>query len=125
LDLSQFDLAISEFKLAEQCSGGVTVYRAMAAEAYALAGDCHEARRMLQPLLENSAREYVTPYMIGQIYAALDERDEAFSWLEAGWKERAAWMPFLKVDPRMDVLRSDPRFSELMNRVKFPPVPPR
>jgi len=125
LELSQFELAIAEFKLAAECSGGATVYRAMLAEVYALGGNRHEARRILQALLENSAREYVTPYMIGRIYAALDERDEAFASLEAGWKERAAWMPFLKVDPRMDVLRGDPRFSELMNRIKFPPVPAR
>ena len=125
LDLSQFELAIAEFKLAAECSGGATVYRAMTAEAYALAGNQHEARKILEALLENSAREYVTPYMLGRIYAALDQRDEAFSWLEAGWKERAAWMPFLKVDPRMDVLRSDPRFSELMNRIRYPPVPVR
>jgi tetratricopeptide (TPR) repeat protein len=125
VDLSQFELAIAEFKLATECAGGATLYRAMGAEAYALAGDAYEARRILQELLENSAREYVTPYMIGRIYAALDQRDEAFASLEAGWKERAAWMPFLKVDPRMDVLRSDPRFSELMSRIKFPPVPAR
>ena len=117
--------AIAEFKLAAESSGGATVYRAMVAEAYALGGNRHEARRNLQELLENSAHEYVTPYILGRIYTALDQRDEAFASLEAGWKERAAWMPFLKVDPRMDVRRSDPRFSELMNRMKFPPVPAR
>jgi predicted nucleic acid-binding protein len=118
-------LAIAEFNLAAECSGGATVYRAMVAEAYALSGDRREARRILQELLEDSARRYVTPYMIGRIYAALDQSDEAFASLEAGWKKRAAWMPFLKVDPRMDVLRGDPRFSELMNRIRFPPVPAR
>jgi tetratricopeptide (TPR) repeat protein len=125
VDLSQFELAIAEFKLAAECAGGATLYHAMAAEAYALGGNRHEARRILQELLESSARQYVTPYMIGRIYAALDQRVEAFTSLEAGWKERAAWMPFLKVDPRMDVRRSEPRFSELMNRIKFPPLPAR
>lgn len=61
--------------------------------------------------------------MIGRICAALDQTDEAFRWLEAGYRERAAWMPFLKVDPRMDGLRSDPRFEALMCRMNFPAVP--
>jgi hypothetical protein len=60
--------------------------------------------------------------MIARIYAALGQKDEAFRWLETGWQERVAWMPFLKMDPRMDVLRSDPRFVELMDRINFPRV---
>lgn len=125
LEMSQYDLAIAEFKRAAECSGGASLFRAVIAEAHAVAGERREAQEILQGLLENAEREYVTPYVIGRIYAALDQRDEAFASLEAGWKERAAWMPFLKVDPRMDVLRSDPRFSELMSRIKFPPVPAR
>jgi TolB-like protein/Tfp pilus assembly protein PilF len=123
LETSNHDLAIAEFKLAVECSGGATLFRALLAEAHAVAGNRDEAQRMLRQLLENAAQEYVTPYMIGRIYAALDQKDEAFRWLETGLQERASWMPFLKVDPRMDVLRADRRFSDLMRRIHFPPVP--
>ena len=122
LELSNFELAIAELNLAVELSGRATVYVALLAEAHAVAGNRDEARRMLEQLLENSTQEYVTPYMIGRIYAALDQKDEAFRWLEAAYRERAAWMPFLKVDPRMDVLRSDHRFEELLRRMNFPPV---
>lgn len=122
LEMSNFELTITELNLAVECSGRATLFLAMLAETHAVAGNRDEARRMLEQLLENSAQEYVTPYMIGRIYAALDQKDEAFRWLETGYRERAAWMPFLKVDPRMDCLRSDPRFEGLLRRMNFPPV---
>src|SRR5262249_40564198 len=122
LETSDYDLAIAEFKRAVEGSGGATLFRAMVAEAYAVSGDRDEAQRILRELLGDAAREYVTPYMIARIYAALGEKDEAFRWLETGWQERAAWMPFLKMDPRMEVLRTDLRFVELMGRINFPPV---
>jgi len=122
LETSDHDLAIAEFKHAVESSGGASLFRAMVVEAYAVAGHREEAQRMLGELLQNSARAYVTPYMVGRIYAALDQRDEAFRCLQMGWQERAAWMPFLKMDPRMDVLRSDPRFVQLMGKINFPRV---
>src|SRR5215470_4825199 len=122
LETSDHDLAIAEFKRAVEGSGRASLYRAMVAEAYAVSGDRDEAQRILRELLGNAAREYVTPYMLARIYGALGQNDEAFRWLETGWQERAAWMPFLRMDPRMDVLRSDPRFVELMGRIHFPPL---
>lgn len=123
LEMSDYDLAIAEYRRAGDCSGGATLYRAMVAETHALAGDRDEARRLLEALLANAVRDYVTPYMIARICAALGQSDEAFRWLETGWQERAAWMPFLKVDPRMDRLRSDQRYAALMARISFPAPP--
>ena len=114
LEMSKHDLAIAEFKLAVEYSGGATLLRALLAQALALAGHRHEAQQILQELLQNASHEYVMPYVIGQIHVALGQIDDAIRWLETGWQERAAWMPFLKTDPRMDVLRSEPRFVDLM-----------
>jgi hypothetical protein len=51
------------------------------------------------------------------IYAGLGQRDQAFEWLEKPYKERSSWLAYLKADPRLDPLRSDPRFQELLLRV--------
>jgi TolB-like protein len=87
---------------------------------YAAAGYRDKAQNILEQLQKVSKQRYVTPYLVAQIYAALGETDEALGWLEIGYRERAAWMVILKVDPRFDGLRSDPRFQDLMCRMNFP-----
>jgi hypothetical protein len=57
---------------------------------------------------------------LAQIYGALGLKDRAFEWLEQGFRTRDAFMPFVKVDPGFDPLRSDPRFDGLMRRMRFP-----
>jgi len=57
---------------------------------------------------------------VGRIYAALRKRDEALRWLETAYRERAALMVCLKNDPRLDDLRSEPRFKDLLRRMSFP-----
>jgi hypothetical protein len=51
------------------------------------------------------------------VCAGLGHRDESFGHLDKAFAERAAWMPFLKVDPLLDRLRDDKRFKEMLMRV--------
>ena len=58
------------------------------------------------------------------VYAGLGEKDEAFRSLEKAIELRGPW-PFvilLKVDPRFDSLREDPRFQNLLRRMNLPPL---
>jgi hypothetical protein len=59
------------------------------------------------------------------IYANLNERQEAWRWLEIGYQERSAQMVYIRVDPRFDNLRSDPRFDDLLRRMNYPSHPGR
>jgi tetratricopeptide (TPR) repeat protein len=90
------------------------------AYAYAKSGRKDEARKLLAQLKDDSKKRYVAAYYIAVIYAGLGEKDEAFSWLEKAYQDRSWWMVWLKTDPKMDSLRSDPRFTDLMRRVGFP-----
>ena len=56
-------------------------------------------------------------YRVARIYAALRERDAAFTWLREAFTERAENLVWMKVDPHLDNLRSDERFAELLRRV--------
>ncbi len=85
--------------------------------AYALSGQKTEAQKLLDALKERSAREYVDPGLIALIYTSLGEKDQAFEWLEKAYQARSSWMTWLKVEPKFDSLRSDPRFTDLMRRV--------
>ena len=65
-------------------------------------------------------RRYVAPYWIAVIHVGLDEEDEAFSWLEKAYQVRSWFLVWMKMDPQLDSLRSDARFTDLMHRVRFP-----
>jgi hypothetical protein len=49
----------------------------------------------------------------------LGDKDQAFAWIEEGYRSRDSLLVFLKVDPIFDGLRSDPRFTDLLHRVGF------
>jgi serine/threonine protein kinase/Tfp pilus assembly protein PilF len=88
--------------------------------AYAKAGRKDEARTLIGELKELSNQRYVSPYFIAMIYSGLDEKDDAFAWLEKAYQERSFFLLFIKTDPMMDSLRSDSRFVDLMRRIGFP-----
>jgi tetratricopeptide (TPR) repeat protein len=83
-------------------------------------GRKREARKLLEELEEQSKHRYVSPYLIALVHIGLGERDQAIASLEQGYTDRDEWMMFLKVDPHMDDLRSDPRFKNLLRRVGLP-----
>lgn len=88
--------------------------------SYAKSGRKDEARKSLVALKQLSKRRHVTPYWIAMIYVGLDEKDEAFVWLEKAFQERSFWLMWIKMDPMVDSLRSDARFTDLMRRIGFP-----
>jgi TolB-like protein/DNA-binding winged helix-turn-helix (wHTH) protein/Flp pilus assembly protein TadD len=59
-------------------------------------------------------------YQTAALAAHLEEKDDAFQFLERAFDERSFWMPFLNVDPLFDSLRADPRFRDLLGRIGFP-----
>jgi serine/threonine-protein kinase len=112
-----YDAAVAHFERAVTLSGGPALMRAHLGHAYALAGRRDQARKILDELIEHSQRQYVSSYLIALIHAALGEKDRAFEWLEKAYEERAEFLVYLKVDPRLDRLRSDPRLASLLRRV--------
>lgn len=109
--------AIPELQKAVSLSGGSSLYLSSLAHAYATVGRRSEAETLLRQLHERAQRTYVPSFHIEIIYTGLEQEDQALVWLEKGYQEGSAWMVWLKVDPRLDVLRSDPRFQDLLHRV--------
>jgi serine/threonine-protein kinase len=86
---------------------------------YALSGRREEAQQILR-MLDNLKEEQVSPFWIATIYAGLSDRDEAIALLEKAYQERSTPLVYLKVYPILDNLRSDPRFDDLLRRLRFP-----
>jgi hypothetical protein len=85
-----------------------------------LSGKKAEAQKIIDELKNLSKRSYVPPYNIAVIYAGLGDKNQAFAWLERAYNERSFYLTWIKVDPHLDSLRSDPRFADLMRRVGLP-----
>jgi tetratricopeptide (TPR) repeat protein len=110
--------AISEYQKAIEMSDGDQGLTVALAHAYLAAGKKAEGENLLRDLERESKSAFVSPYMIATIYAGLGQKDRAFEFLEKAYLQRAldlTW--FLKADPRIDSLRSDPRFQSLLHRV--------
>jgi hypothetical protein len=75
---------------------------------------------MLEGLNRLSATRYVSPYSIALVHAGLGDRDQAFLWLDKAYAERSDYMPYLRLEPMLDGLRSDHRFATLIGRVGLP-----
>lgn len=89
--------------------------------AYAMSGKRDQAQGMLAELEKRAKQEYVPSYDVAIIHIGLGETDQASEWLEKAYEERSYWLTFLRVDPLLDSLRSDPRFTDLQRRVGLPP----
>ena len=87
---------------------------------YAVTGKKIEARTVIDELKQASEQEYVSETSIALIYAGLGEKDQAFAWLEKGYEQRAFQMQWIRIEPRWDSLRSDPRFENLIRRIGMP-----
>jgi len=115
-----FPEAVAEFKKAVDGSHRVQLAVSSLAHVFALAGERTEAERLLAELQARSKSEYVSSYLIAQIYIALGEKELAFKSLERAYAERSIDLVLAKVDPRLDPLRDDPRYQELLKRIGFP-----
>ncbi len=116
-----YETAIMEFQKGTSLSAGSSYALARLGHGYAVAGRRGEAQMMLNQLNALSKQRYVSPYDTALIYAGLGEKDRAFAWLERAYEERSVWLIFLKVEPSLDPLRSDPRFNDLLRRIGLPP----
>jgi tetratricopeptide (TPR) repeat protein len=85
--------AIPEYQKAVDLSQGDTDTVAGLAHAYAIAGQRTNVEKILRELLQKSETRYVSPYMIGTIYAGLGEKDKAFEFLDKAYQERSPDIP--------------------------------
>ena len=115
-----YDEAITELQKSMDISGQAEI-AGVIGYAYAMAGKKDEARKRQNELLKLSERKdvIIDPMMVVYTYVGLGEKDQAFEWLNKSIEYRSIGITFLKVEPAFDPLRSDPRFIDLLRRVKL------
>jgi TolB-like protein/DNA-binding winged helix-turn-helix (wHTH) protein/Flp pilus assembly protein TadD len=110
--------SIAEYQKAVELSGGDQDATVALAHAYADVGRTAETRKILRDLEQESTKVNVSPYFIATLYAALGDKDTAFKFLQKAYLEKSLDISWhLKADLRIDNLRSDPRYQNLLSRV--------
>jgi TolB-like protein/DNA-binding winged helix-turn-helix (wHTH) protein/Tfp pilus assembly protein PilF len=111
--------AIREFQEGISLDPGNPLMLSLLGRAYG-AGKRKDAEKVLQDLSTLAKRQPVSAFHFALVRMGLGEYDQAFELLNQAWEERYEMMGWFKVDPLFDSLRSDPRFSALVQRMGFP-----
>jgi tetratricopeptide (TPR) repeat protein len=108
--------AIDVLEKAMKVTGGAPTLAVLLAHAHAGAGDKSQAQQLLK---EFSKRKDITPIAFAVAYMDVGDKDRAFEWFEKGVEEHSMFIDELKVEPMYDSLRSDPRFTALLRKMRL------
>jgi tetratricopeptide (TPR) repeat protein len=108
---------IAQLRRAAELSGRLPPVLSSLGYSYALAGETDQAHAILKELIETSVKKYVSAYDLALINIGLGQKDAAFELLRDAVEERCGWLIFLKIEPVLDSIRSDPRFKDLIRAV--------
>jgi tetratricopeptide (TPR) repeat protein len=109
--------ALEQYRLAVIMSPDLPWLRAVEAACMAKHGRRKEANAILSELIQVRKAQYVDAYFMAMLFDALGDTDQAFQELERAYREKSAALFAVRLDPRLDHLREDPRFTALVNRV--------
>ena len=118
----RYDQAVAEFEKALSRSPRSAHILADLAQVHALAGRKREAEIYLQRWRETGEASLQKQEQAARVYAAMGDKERAFDLLERALEARSPSLSFMKVDPRLDMLRADKRFDGLLRRLGVPTV---
>jgi eukaryotic-like serine/threonine-protein kinase len=122
--------AVEAMRTAVSLSPDLAFARAALAHALARQGATAQAGVLLDELVTRSQQGYVSAYDVAIVHAGLGDTDSALEWIAKAVAERSVFVVHLNWDSRLDPLREDRRFNELVQRLGIPapgvrPVPAR
>lgn len=117
IEKRMYSEAINEFKNVVSLSDSSTIMLSALGYGYAVNGERNEAIKILNYLIDISDNSIVSLYDIAAIYAGLGDKNNAFEWLEKALDERSSLLGYIKVDPRLENLRSDQAFSDILKKM--------
>ncbi|MGZ3500956.1 MAG: protein kinase domain-containing protein [Gemmatimonadaceae bacterium] len=115
--LGRFDDSRAEYEEGRRLSGGIAGPSFGLAHLEAAAGNTEEARRILAELTAARSTRVVSSWGIAVMHASLGDVDEAFRWLDIAIAEHSPGLLLLRVHPRLDPIRNDPRYRALVKQL--------
>jgi adenylate cyclase len=114
---SERDKALSDMNKALELSSNALNVKCISGYIHALLGDQEEAQKVLDEIRALAKHEYISPFYLAMIYAALGNKEESFACVERSIEDRSAEIESLLHDPMFELVRSDPRFEDLLKKV--------
>ena len=111
---------IEEMETAERLNSDDSYVLGFLGYAYAVTDRRPAASKVLQHLDELEQRRFVSCIARVYVYAGLGDKDKAFEWLEKAYEDHSTWLTYIKADPRFDSIRDDPRYRDLLRRMRLP-----
>jgi tetratricopeptide (TPR) repeat protein len=117
-----YPLVIEEQKVYGQLSGdrNDSDYASVMEKGFRSGGWPGALTKGIEALQAQRKAGYSSAYTIATMYAQLDDKDQAFQWLNTALQEHDEGLMGLKTDYSFDPIRSDPRFAELLRKVGLP-----
>ncbi|HEY0243316.1 MAG TPA: protein kinase [Gemmatimonadaceae bacterium] len=115
--LGRFDEARAEYEEGRRLAGGIAGPSFGLAHVAAASGNESEARRILAELVEARMTRLVSAWGIAVLHASLGDVDDTYKWLEIAVNEGAPGLILLRIHPRLDSIRGDPRYWPLVEKI--------
>ena len=112
----RFDEALEEERLELEQRGDIVLLAALE-EGFDASGPSGAMRSMAEALADRAQEAYVNPFFIGETFARAGTVDEALHWLDQAVEHGSYNMTYLAFWPPFDILRDDPRYQDLVERV--------
>jgi hypothetical protein len=87
---------------------------------HGMLGNRDKAAEATGRLEKMASQRYVAPYFLALPWIGLGDKAKALDWLEKAADDRSWQLPYIGAEPKMDSLRSEPRFGNLLQRLKLP-----
>jgi eukaryotic-like serine/threonine-protein kinase len=116
--MGKYKEAVAERERALSLSGGPEL-AASIEEDFTKSGYKGVLQSWLEGLTELSKHSYVSSYSIAESYMRMGQKEKAFEWLEKAYEEHDSGLVSLAVEPMFENIRPDPRFKEILRRMKL------
>lgn len=112
-----YEQAIKDYRDALELSPGNSNILAALGHVYASSGNISAAHKTLDTLFVWNKKEPVSPFFFALVYAGLNDKEKALEWLQKAYEEKSGSVRYLKMEPRLQNLRNEPRYTALMKKI--------
>jgi TolB-like protein/Flp pilus assembly protein TadD len=109
--------AIAELRSKGAAAGEVPLVDAALGLAYGSVGKKGQTEKIVEAFKGGSRKRYVPATYFVMLYAGLNDQEQALTWLERAYEERADGLTWINVDPMVDPLRKQPRFQAIVKKM--------